>query len=137
MNIALLLSNFHPNVYCWIEYIDLRVRNVYFDMGNTEAFPFAVQPDRLSYSFVQSIYPVGWSAQPNLRRVHADTHDFIAFRQLAFKLDLHVHRHLNDWLQPNGNRSRKKPLNLDVFLQFHFHAIKGQLHHPLSSLLIA
>lgn len=63
MNVTtLLLGNFNTNVYGWVEYIDLRIRDVNFDMGETEAFLFSIQPHGLGNGFVQSIYAVGRSA---------------------------------------------------------------------------
>ena len=43
MDVAtLLLANFNPNVYRRIEYIDLGIRNIDFDIGEIEGFFLAV-----------------------------------------------------------------------------------------------
>jgi hypothetical protein len=125
------------NVHTRIEYINLWVRNIDFDVIEIKGFSFAVQPHSLSHSFVQGVYPVGWTAQSNGCRVNADADDLIAFGQLAFKLELHLHRHLNDWLEANGNRGWLKPLDLDVFGQIHFYTIERQPDNTFARLLVS
>src|SRR6266850_3548349 len=134
---TLLLGYLNPNVDRRIEYIDLRIRNVDFDMRETEAFLLAVYPHSLSLSFVQHVYPAGWPAQSHVSRTYSNTNHFIAFRQFALKLDFYLHGHLDNRLEPNGNRGWIKTLNLYVFSQVQLHTIQSEPQDPFAGFLIA
>src|SRR6185295_12718466 len=131
-----LLSNFNTNIDRRIEYIDLWIRNVDFNVGNTKTFFLAVEPNRFRDRFSQSVNPIRRAAQSDLGRANRYPGHFVTLGQLALKSHFNINWHFYNGLKTNRYTSGMEPLNFYIFLQINFDTIKSQLDHTLTGPLI-